>query len=157
MSKKSKQPPGLTNKQALVMNLLGKTKGPLSAYAILDQLHDSGFRGPVQVYRALEKLMELGLVHRLESLNAFVACQQRTCDHQSKKTIIFTISEICGSVQELVNNGLEHLVRSLEKDIDFLTNRSVIELKGICSTCKDGLLVLKIQKDECKSAGNSMN
>jgi len=59
------------------------------------------------------------------------------CDHQSKKTIIFTICEICGSVQELVNNGLEHLVRSLEKDIDFLTNRSVIELKGICSTCKD--------------------
>ena len=137
MSKKSKQPPGLTNKQALVMNLLRKTKGPLSAYAILDQLHDSRFRGPVQVYRALEKLMELGLVHRLESLNAFVACQQRTCDHQSKKTIIFTICEICGSVQELVNNGLENLVRSLEKDMDFLTNRSVIELKGICSTCKD--------------------
>ena len=137
MSKKSKQSPGLTNKQALVMNLLGETKGPLSAYAILDQLHDSGFRGTVQVYRALEKLMELGLVHRLESLNAFVACQQRTCDHQSKKTIIFTICEICGSVQELVNTGLEHLVRSLEKDIDFLTNRSVIELKGICSTCKD--------------------
>ena len=137
MSKKSKQSPGLTNKQALVMNLLGKTKGPLSAYSILDQLHDSGFRGPVQVYRALEKLMELGLVHRLESLNAFVACQQRICDHQSKKTIIFTICEICGSVQELVNNGLERLVRSLEKDIDFLTNRSVIELKGICSTCKD--------------------
>ena len=137
MSKKSKQSPGLTNKQALVMNLLGKTKGPLSAYAILDQLHDSGFRGPVQVYRALEKLMELGLVHRLESLNAFVAYQQKTCDHQSKKTINFTICEICGSVQELVNTGLEHLVRSLEKDIDFLTNRSVIELKGICSTCKD--------------------
>ena len=137
MSTKSKQSPGLTNKQALVMNLLGKTKGPLSAYAILDQLHDSGFRGPIQDYRALEKLMELGLVHRLESLNAFVACQQRTCDHQSKKTIIFTICEICGSVQELVNNGLEHLVRSLEKDIDFLMNRSVIELKGICSTCID--------------------
>ena len=119
------------------MNLLGETKGPLSAYAILDELHDSGFRGPVQVYRALEKLMELGLVHRLESLNAFVACQQRTYDHQGKKTIIFTICEICRSIQELVNNGLEHLVRSLEKDIDFLTNRSVIELKGICSTCRD--------------------
>ena len=41
MSKKSKQSPGLTNKQALVMNLLGKTKGPLSVYAILDQLHVS--------------------------------------------------------------------------------------------------------------------
>ena len=41
MSKKSKQSSGLTNKQALVMNLLRKTKGPLSAYAILDQLHDS--------------------------------------------------------------------------------------------------------------------
>ena len=137
MSKKSKQSSGLSNKQALVMNLLVKTKGPLSAYTIIDELHDSGFRGPVKVYRALEKLMELGLVHWLESLNAFVACQQRTCDHQSKKTIMFTICEICGSVQELVNKGLERLVRSIEKDVDFLTNRSMIELKGICSTCKD--------------------
>ena len=85
MSKKSKQSPRLTNKQALVMNLLGKTKGPLSAYAILDQLHDSGFRGPVQVYRALEKLMELGLVHRLETLNAFVACQHKNCESNYKK------------------------------------------------------------------------
>ena len=119
------------------MDLLKNNKVPLSAYDILDKLHNFGFRAPLQVYRALDKLIELGLVHRLESLNAFVACQQRTCDHQSKKTIIFTICEICGSVQELVNNGLEHLVRSLEKDIDFLTNRSVIELKGICSTCKD--------------------
>ena len=42
---------------------------------------------------------------------------------------MFTICKICGSVQELVNNGLEHLVQSLEKDIDFLTNRSVIGLE----------------------------
>ena len=137
MSTQLKESPELTNKQTLVMNLLRKTKGSLGAYAILDELHDSGFRSPVQVYRALEKLIELGLVHRLESLNAFVACQQKTCYSKSKETIMFTICEICGCVQELVNNGLVHLVRSLEKDIDFLANRSVIELKGICSTCKD--------------------
>ena len=127
----------LTKNQHAVLNLLENSNEPLKAYTILYDIQKKGINAPTQVYRALEKLIELGLVHRLESLNAFVACKQRTCDHQSKKTIMFTICEICGSVQELVNNGLEHLVRSLEKDNDFLTNRSVIELKGICSTCKD--------------------
>ena len=137
MSKKSKQSPGLTNKQALVMNLLGKTKGPLSAYAILDQLHDSGFRGPVQVYRALEKLMELGLVHRLETLNAFVACQHKNCESNYKKTTMFTICEMCGNVHEFVNTGLIKLVKFLENDGKFKTSRTVVEFKGVCSACTE--------------------
>ena len=75
MSTKSKRSKELTKKQTLVMDLLKTNKVPLSAYDILDKLHDFGFRAPLQVYRALDKLIELGLVHRLETLNAFVACQ----------------------------------------------------------------------------------
>ncbi|HSO47903.1 MAG TPA: transcriptional repressor, partial [Rhizobiaceae bacterium] len=56
----------LTKNQSLVMGALARSDGPLSAYTILDQLRDNGFRAPLQVYRALEKLVEFGLVHRLE-------------------------------------------------------------------------------------------
>ena len=83
MKNKSKQTSELNNKQSLVMNLLSKAKGPLSAYQILYDLNDHGFRGPTQVYRVLDKLLELGMVHRIESMNAFVACQQEKC-HEKK-------------------------------------------------------------------------
>jgi len=67
------------------MDLLKNNKVPLSAYDILDKLHDFGFRAPLQVYRALDKLIELGLVHRLETLNAFVACQHKIVKVITKK------------------------------------------------------------------------
>ena len=119
------------------MNLLSKAKGPLSAYNILYDLRDHGFRGPTQVYRVLEKLLKIGMVHRIESMNAFVACQQEKCDEKNKEINLFTICEICGSVQELLNNGLKNIVKSLSKDNNFLLKNSVLELNGVCSKCKD--------------------
>ena len=119
------------------MNLLSEAKGPLSAYQILYDLNDHGFRGPTQVYRVLDKLLELGLVHRLESMNAFVACQQEKCDEKNKEINLFTICKICGSVQELLSNGLNNIVNSLSKDNNFLLKSSVLELNGVCSKCKD--------------------
>ena len=59
--------PGLTRNQALVLDRLEKAEGPLSAYALLDQLREEGLRAPLQVYRALDGLMQAGHVHRLES------------------------------------------------------------------------------------------
>ena len=127
----------LTEKQSLVMNLLSKAKGPLSAYQILNDLNDQGFRGPTQVYRVLEKLLELRRVHRIESMNAFVACQQEKCHKKNKEINLFTICKICGDVQELLNNGLKNIVKSLSKDNNFLLKSSVLELNVICSKCKD--------------------
>ena len=69
----------LTRNQQLVYDALTGADTPLSAYSLLDQLRESGFRAPLQVYRALEKLIELGQVHRLESINSFVACQHSDC------------------------------------------------------------------------------
>ena len=69
--------PALTKNQSLVFDVLTRAEQPISAYTILDRLREHGFRAPLQVYRALDKLLEAGLVHRLESLNAFVACAHR--------------------------------------------------------------------------------
>tara|TARA_B110000914_G_C15373370_1_gene404226 strand:+ start:263 stop:676 length:414 start_codon:yes stop_codon:yes gene_type:complete len=137
LKNKAKQTSELTKKQSLVMNLLSGTKGPLTAYNILYDLRDHGFRGPTQVYRVLEKLLEIGMVHRIESKNAFVACQQEKCYEKNNEINLFTICEICGSVQELLNNGLKNLVKSLSKDKNFLLKNSVLELNGVCSKCKD--------------------
>jgi Fur family transcriptional regulator, zinc uptake regulator len=76
--------PNLTKNQALVLDVLSRAEQPMSAYTILDKLRDNGFRAPLQVYRALEKLLDFGLVHRLESLNSFVACShthESCCQH----------------------------------------------------------------------------
>lgn len=92
----------LTKNQTLVLNALTRVEGPASAYTLLDQLREHGFRAPLQVYRALEKLIDMGLVHRLECLNSFVACAHpHEHAHGHKHGIIaFAICENCGQVDE---------------------------------------------------------
>ena len=67
----TRSPPGLTRHQSLVLDALVRAEHPASAYALLDQLRGDGMRAPQQVYRALDKLIAYGLVHRVASLNAF--------------------------------------------------------------------------------------
>ena len=138
MSKYEASKSDLTKNQTLVMGALSQAKGPLSAYTILDELRDDGFRAPLQVYRALEKLVELGLVHRLESLNAFVACQHTSCGGDRKENVLFAICETCGNVQELVNDKLLDTVKMLASEAEFTLSQSVIELRGQCASCKSG-------------------
>ncbi len=123
----------LTKNQALVFGALTKADGPLSAYTILDQLRDDGFRAPLQVYRALDKLVEFGMVHRLESLNAFVACRQPDCE--SHKTIAFTICERCGQVDEINDDKLARHLKSLADQSAFALTKSTVELRGNCQDC----------------------
>lgn len=124
----------LTKNQALVMGALSQSESPLSAYTILDQLRDDGFRAPLQVYRALDKLVEFGLVHRLESLNAFVACRHPGCD--AHQTIAFMICETCGQVDEISDNSLAERLKKLASKADFALKKSTVELRGICSNCQ---------------------
>lgn len=66
--------PELTRNQSLVFEALSQAEAPLSAYMLLAKLKGTGLRAPIQIYRALDKLMAYGLAHRIESLNAFVVC-----------------------------------------------------------------------------------
>ena len=126
----------LTDKQQIVLDALLKSEVPLSAYALLDQLRDDGFRAPLQVYRALDKLMEGEHVHRLESLNAFVACRHSGCEGDGPQTVIFAICELCGRVREQSDLALHEALSALADRINFSLNSSVIELKGQCDNCK---------------------
>ena len=67
----------LTNNQQTVLNLLEKSKEPLKAYAILYDTQKKGIKAPLQVYRALDKLIEIGKVHKIESKNSYMACEHK--------------------------------------------------------------------------------
>lgn len=123
----------LTKNQGLVYDALSHAQGPLSAYAILDDLRDYGIRAPLQVYRALDKLLEMGLVHRLESLNSFVACQHPDCD--ARATMVFAICSKCSGVSELAGEDLETQLKALAATDGFSMHAATIELRGICNAC----------------------
>jgi len=125
--------PELTKNQSLVFGALNRADGPLTAYAILDELRVEGFRAPLQVYRALERLQDYGLVHRLESLNAFVACSHPNCaKHESAA---FAICETCGHVTEFSSEDALAGLRSWADSTGFSPVKTTIELRGTCGKC----------------------
>ncbi len=126
-------PSTLTKNQSMVMSALSRAGGPLSAYTILDQLRSSGLRAPLQIYRALDKLVEIGLVHRLESMNAFVACQHP--DGESGSMVAFAICESCGVVTEIANDGFDSQLHKLAGSAGFNLKKSSVELFGQCNAC----------------------
>lgn len=127
----------LTRNQALVFGVLSGKPGPVTAYALLHDLRDDGLRNPNQVYRALDKLMEYGLVHRLESLNAFVACAHRH-DHahaHAHGMIAFAICEACGQAEEFSDAAIEERLKGWSNDHAFHLSRAIIEMRGTCESC----------------------
>ena len=125
--------PVLTRNQMLVFEALAEAGSPLSAYTILDRLRSAGFRAPLQVYRALDKLLERGLVHRLESLNAFVACAHRH-DHAHGLTA-FAICNKCGQVEEFSDAAVEQRLAGWAERTGFKATKTTVEIRGACAAC----------------------
>lgn len=123
----------LTRNQTLVLKALEKSDAPLTAYLILDQLRQKGIKAPLQVYRALDKLVNQGLVHRVESINSFIAC--RSHDHVTHSETVFMICESCGDVRECSDEKTANVLRKLARTADFAVARSSVELKGKCGKC----------------------
>ncbi len=136
MSEHSHGDAKLTRNQTLVLETLSAADGSLSAYTILDHLRDKGFRAPLQVYRALDRLVELGLVHRLETLNAFVVCRRSDCEGHG--TVAFTICNKCDNVAELTGEEIAGTLNSVAVDVGFALEKSTVELRGVCGACRAG-------------------
>jgi Fur family transcriptional regulator, zinc uptake regulator len=117
-----------------VLGALYATHRPLGAYDIAADLADKGHRklAPVTIYRALEFLMAEGLVHRLASRNAFVACPHR---HGPDELVAFLICESCGGVDELSSPGLARALSGLLKTEGFEPHLQVLEISGRCGHC----------------------
>lgn len=120
--------------EKLVFDFLEETGKPVRAYDILDALRDDGLRAPLQVYRALGKLIESGDVHKIESLNAFVACKHSAC--ASSEISIFMLCERCDVVTETVDAATAESLAALCKTRGFSGNRQMIEITGTCQSCR---------------------
>ena len=123
----------LTPLRRRVLELLIDHEGPAKAYDLLADLGSGdGPAKPPTVYRALEFLVRLGLAHRIESLNAFVACDVGAC----ARSTIFLICEKCGASEEFdAGHALIDLTEAASKD-GFKIRRTMIEVSGLCGECQ---------------------
>ena len=124
----------LTDQRKAVLRLLCESDKPLSAYELLDRMRDSVRNpAPPTVYRALDFLLEQGLVHKLESLHAFVGCTHPEHPHVSQ----FLICDDCGDVAEVEDPSIVNSLLAAGKTAGFHTKRPVVELRGTCAQCSE--------------------
>ena len=117
-----------------VLELVWNSHKPVGAYEVLDSLNRSGQKAaPPTVYRALEFLIEAGLVHRLDSLNAFVGCPDPEISHTGQ----FLICRQCRSVAELDDDDIHTVVEKKASDLGFSAISQMLEIQGLCQDCSD--------------------
>ena len=88
----------------------------------------------MQVYRALDKLVEIGKIHKIESRNAFIACQNSTC--QISNATAFSICESCEKVTEISNPSLSKYLSNIKNKDGMKYNKYNLEFFGLCKKCK---------------------
>jgi Fur family zinc uptake transcriptional regulator len=117
-----------------VLEVLLESHKPLGAYEIMERAAAGGVRpAPITIYRALDFLRENGLVHRIESRSAFVACVN---NHQSGDLVVFLICERCGAVGEAPSAAVAGELKAAARAAGFTPKAPVIEIGGICSHCR---------------------
>ena len=124
----------LTKNQQTVLDILESASEPLKAYTILFDIQKKGIKSPLQVYRALDKLIEIGKVHKIESRNSYVACKHEGCN--AKTSTSFLICENCDSVTELTGNNLFSYFSKQSEKNNFNYKKHNLEIFGLCENCK---------------------
>ena len=120
--------------QRIVLDIIEKAKGPLKAYSILFNVQKKGINAPQQIYRALDKLIEAGKIHKIESKNAFVACKNSNCE--VSKATAFSICENCEIVDEISDTKLSKYLSKFNNKKGMKFKRFNLEFFGLCKKCK---------------------
>ena len=124
----------LTPIRRKVLGVLLGSHNPLGAYEIIDRLAPKGPRpAPITAYRALEFLRENGLVHRIESRNAFIACVH---NHAAGALVVFLICERCGAVGEASSPEVATTLAAAARSAGFTPKSPVLEISGVCTHCR---------------------
>lgn len=126
--------PRLTPGRRAVLEILERTRRPVGAYELIELLAVPAGRrpAPTQVYRALDFLVEQGLVHRLASRNAFLACGRA---HGATEPVAFLICDACGRVDEATSPALAADVAGVAALRGFSPRAQIIEIAGRCAAC----------------------
>lgn len=126
----------LTPLRQRVLEIVASSHRPAGAYDVLAALQkeraaEGARAAPPTVYRALEFLVAQGLVHRIERLNAFVACFAGGEGHRG----CFLLCEICGAATELHDPALTEALDGAAARAGFKARRETVEISGVCATC----------------------
>ena len=116
-----------------VLELVWAEHKPAKAYDLLKRLSDirSGV-APTTIYRTLDFLQERGLVHKIESLNAYVGCSQPNAEHSSH----FLICDACSEIKEIENKKISVWLERAAQDEEFEITTETVELHGLCNRCR---------------------
>ena len=117
-----------------VFQEIAATYTSIGAYDVLARLAEKGTRlAPISVYRAIDALIEAGVIHRLESKNAYFAC--RRLDHATGRRPIFLACEKCNAVQEVDAEGIFDTIDRLSRAANFQPRVKFVEVSGLCRNC----------------------
>jgi Fur family zinc uptake transcriptional regulator len=123
----------LTAIRRRVLEIIWQGHEPVKAYDILDALNRSGRRAaPPTVYRALDFLLDAGLIHRLASLNAFIGCAQSPGEHEAQ----MLICRQCDSVTEIDEPGVRRSLHQEAAKHGFHVTSQTVEIQGLCARCR---------------------
>jgi Fur family zinc uptake transcriptional regulator len=123
----------LTPLREAVLRVLLSTHKALGAYDIIENLKSGGREvAPISAYRVIDVLVEAGLVHRLESKNAYFACLS---DHDDERSLLVLICEGCARVAEAEAHEAWKAIAELTRSSGFRVNNTVLEIQGYCAEC----------------------
>jgi Fur family zinc uptake transcriptional regulator len=137
----------LTELRQQVLLLIWENHKPLGAYTLIDQLAEKTQRriAPPTVYRTLEFLLDLGVIHRINSLNAYIGCtqphtHQTSSDQSASNQIIdkhnyFLICKKCHDTQEILDAKLSKKIEQVSHAYTFLPQEQWLEITGLCEEC----------------------
>ena len=128
----------LTPLRRQVLRMVLAAEQPMGAYALLDKLKaERAGAAPPTVYRALDFLLEQGLIHKLERLNAFTPCVEAGHDHAAghQHPHQFLICRKCGATTELTDHKAAHALEAAAHGAGFRVERMTVELEGLCAEC----------------------
>src|SRR5580700_5985052 len=123
---------GLTDNYKRVYRALHSSGTPMTAYEVLDAVRPHGISAPPTVYRALSRLVDEGLAHRLESISAYIACADPQHRHDSA---VFAICNRCGRIEELIDASIVKQLHTRAAERGFKVSDTTIELHGQCAAC----------------------
>lgn len=112
---------------------LRASKRPVSAYELIELLENRQQRkiAPLTVYRHLDFLMRIGLVHRLESTQSYLTCDQPGHIHESR----YLLCSSCGQAAEVASRPLESALKNIAEQQGFQPENTIVEIKGLCAQC----------------------
>ncbi len=125
----------LTAIRARVLSLVAQAGKPIKAYDLLEQVRDgegAGAAAPPTVYRALDFLLANGFIHKLESINAFVACHH---PNAAQHSVPFLICDRCHSATELEDASIVASLDAAARGLGFAPQAQTLEVHGLCAKC----------------------